>query len=57
MSKADLISLAELAADELQGTCKSLAEAGLDELIFECERCNWWCEISEMSEDGWYCDE
>lgn len=68
----DYIKLAEQAAEQLQGTCKSIPELGeefedasnersftnrLDELVFECERCNCWCEISEMSEGGWYCDE
>ena len=71
------IDMAHKAAEQLQGTCKSIPELGeefedleddsdfcatLDSLVFECERCNWWCEISEMSEKcaddgGWYCDE
>lgn len=24
----------------------------LDSIIFNCETCNWWCEISEMGADG-----
>lgn len=68
-----MIDLADDAAEQLQGTAKGIADLGeeyeeafrnstvftdrLDELVFECERCNWWCEISEMSEGGWYCDE
>lgn len=28
----------------------------LDQTIFCCEQCNWWCEISEMSEhEDWVC--
>lgn len=28
----------------------------LDNEIFRCECCNWWCPISEMSEQGdWEC--
>ena len=28
----------------------------LDNEIFRCERCSWWCPISEMSEQGdWEC--
>lgn len=69
----DYIKLAEQAAEQLQGTAQSISDLGeeyeeafknskefttqLDQLVFECERCNWWCEISEMSEGGWYCDE
>lgn len=69
---AHMIALAEQAAEQLQGTCRSIVELGeeiedafneqsfcnrLDELVFECERCNWWYEISEMSEQGWFCIE
>lgn len=50
----------------LQGTCNSLEadedHAGLlndldfcallDSLVFCCELCNWWCELSEMGNDG-----
>lgn len=54
-----LIALAEQAAEQLQGTCKSIPDLGeefedaaneqafcnkLDELVFECQCCNWWCE-------------
>lgn len=30
----------------------------LDSLVFECAACNWWCEISEMTDDeehDWCC--
>lgn len=26
--------------------------ASLDSLVFCCECCNWWCEVSEMADDG-----
>lgn len=70
-----LIALAEKAAEQLAGTCGTLARLGdeyeeaenedafcnrLDELVFECTRCNWWHEQSEMSEhadDEWFCTE
>ena len=73
--KAHMISLAEQAANELQGTCKAIYELGeefeaaaddmdfcnrLDELVFECEVCNWWYEQSEMAEREdlrWICQE
>ena len=29
----------------------------IDDEIFCCDRCNWWCGTEEMSEHGWYCDE
>lgn len=71
---AHMIALADKAAEQLEGTCKSIDKlqddeidaarndavfcARLDELIFECETCNWWCEISEMAEGkDWICDE
>jgi len=34
--------------------------ARLDELVFCCIRCDWWCEQSEMAEnpaDEWICQE
>lgn len=66
--------MAEIAAEKLQGTCGSLVNLGeefeelqndsnfcdrLDELVFECVCCNWWCGISEMSDnvDEWICKE
>lgn len=70
-----LIGLAEKAAKELQGTCKAIYDLGqefedasneqafcnrLDELIFECQKCNWWFEQSEMAnrkDDDWICIE
>lgn len=66
-----MISRAYDVAHELQGTCKSLQEVATDEeinnkefsqeldtLVFECERCNWWHEISEMADnEEWICEE
>lgn len=53
---------AEQVADALQGTAKSLEseaiEAECDDLeflreiddrVFLCETCGWWCELSELS--------
>lgn len=67
--------LAQKAVDQLNGTCRSFAELGeeyeegennslfcavVDEQIFCCTTCNWWCEQSECNEDDsgqWVCDE
>lgn len=59
--------------DELNGTCKSIAEcledgeddsdpvltAKIDDQIFCCSRCDWWCEQGEAHEgsDGDVCDD
>lgn len=58
--------MAEIAANELEGTCKSIADLGseyvellnniefcdtLDGLVFECKCCEWWFEVAEMDED------
>jgi hypothetical protein len=65
---------AKVIADELRGTCDGcvddkIEEHGfadvmalhyaLDDLIFNCVRCGWWCEIAEAVEtDGeFYCDQ
>jgi len=57
---------------DLQGTCKTMESAlpegmtiedlteddleNIDQEIFNCETCNWWCEVSEMaSEEGSIC--
>lgn len=50
-------------AEELQGTPRSIPEFAtaeeaddevflgeLDQHVFECTVCGWWCEVSEMSE-------
>jgi predicted RNA-binding Zn-ribbon protein involved in translation (DUF1610 family) len=29
----------------------------LDELVFECETCGWWCDRSEESSTDMVCDE
>lgn len=34
--------------------------ARLDDLVFECEQCNWWFEQSEMAErtdERWICED
>lgn len=52
--------------DDLQGTCKTIEEflpdgmefedltsedlQFIDENIFLCEKCGWWCELSEEAE-------
>lgn len=54
--------------EDLQGTCKQLEEALPEEMelndlteedhefidneIFLCETCGWWCEISEQTMEG-----
>lgn len=60
-------ALAEQAAAELEGTCKSLSDLGeefegaenvraftdrLDEIVFLCDGCGWWCEIGELVDRG-----
>lgn len=65
--QAVMIALAEEAAERLQGTCMSIADLGekyeeaensqsfcnrLDELVFCCDQCSWWDEISQMSDDS-----
>jgi hypothetical protein len=57
---------------DLQGTCENLDSflersapelidhlpflQHLDNQIFCCEQCNWWCELSEMADnDDWEC--
>lgn len=55
--------------DNLNGTCSSILNVlnegeeetkelndYIDQRIFECETCGWWCELSEMSEsEEWSC--
>ena len=73
--KPHMLALAEEAAEQLQGTCKTIVELRpefeaaqddqtfcdrLDEIVFECTVCNWWCEQSEMAEDcgnEWVCQD
>jgi C4-type Zn-finger protein len=66
-----MADLADHAAEQLQGTCQSLASLNLedaednqtfcnrlDELVFCCEQCGWWCEQSEMAnrkDEEWIC--
>lgn len=60
------IEAAREAAERLQGTCNSIVSLGeefedlqndaefcveLDQLVFCCVRCDWWCALSEMSDD------
>ena len=59
-------------ADHLIGTCQSIhgevtdeeqddtvLMSELDELVFECEGCGWWCSTDELNNDGprQLCDE
>jgi hypothetical protein len=69
----DPVQMAQAAAEQLTGTCQSISDLGeefenlendakfcarLDELIFCCSKCDWWCDQSEMSEkEDWVCDE
>lgn len=68
---SELIALAETAAARLTDTAGSLAGLGeeyekaanetefcrrLDELVFECEGCGWWCDVEEMRKPQ-LCDE
>lgn len=58
--------MAEIAAARLQGTGGSITGLGeefealendaefcahLDQLVFCCEECGWWCEQGEMAEE------
>lgn len=60
----------QLIIDELRGTCQSIESlypealddpefcAALDEELFLCEECEWWCERSEESEEReGYCED
>lgn len=66
--KPENFDIAELVAD-LTGTCKTIAEflpegmteddltpddhEHIDQEIFECTQCGWWCEVSESNDkDG-----
>lgn len=53
------------AAEELEGTCLSIHEVAseeetddpdfceaLDDLVFLCSTCSWWCEVAERADDG-----
>lgn len=61
----DLAKRAEQVADELRGTCKHLNDVAtdeeldsqefcleLDDRVFLCECCEWWFELSELSESS-----
>ena len=51
--------------DELNGTCDyvDLDEWSsedlqvLDEQIFQCDTCGWWCEVGEESEEPSICND
>lgn len=63
--------MARIAAERLQGSSLGIANLGpefealendstfcavLDQLVFCCDRCNWWFEQGEMAEgDEWIC--
>lgn len=68
--------MAYKAAEMLNGTSKGMADLGeefetleatsktfcsiIDQEIFRCEVCDWWCEQSEMAErsdERWICEE
>lgn len=55
-------------ADDLIGTCQTAPEAMREDdavealvldIVFECERCGWWCSTDELhNEDGReFCEE
>lgn len=71
---AAMTALADKAADDLVGTCRTLHELGeeyeeaensttfcarLDELVFCCVGCNWWCGQEECHDESgeWKCEE
>jgi hypothetical protein len=74
-TKVHMVALADRAAELLLGTCKTLVELGpefeaashyaafaerLDEQLFECSQCGWWCGHDEHHEDEadeFVCDE
>ena len=53
----------------LRGTCKSIYDFHdehdlsleefqmIDDEIFNCDVCGWWCEISEMGDEQSVCDD
>ena len=55
--------------NSLRGTCKSIYDLHdetdlsleefqmIDEEIFNCDCCGWWCEISEMGNEQGVCDD
>ena len=69
----DLFVKIDEIAEELRGQCMLslediLEREGIDEndfdhsyldsLVFLCEDCGWWCEISEMNDSGdWVCED
>lgn len=59
---------AVLVAQSLEGTCDALEQyatpaecndgaflSDVDELVFCCDLCGWWCEASERGEEGDVC--
>lgn len=46
--------IGKIRADQLEDDKEFLAE--LDNTLFCCECCGWWCELSEMSDNhSWEC--
>lgn len=45
----------ELGHDELRD-CEQLLDM-IDEQVFECQSCSWWCEISEMVDGDYICQD
>lgn len=69
--RAAMIARAQEVAEDLKGTARSLSDFAtdeeiqnkdfmeeLDQHVFECEVCNWFCDVDEMAEgDGLVCVE
>lgn len=53
----DMIGRANVDTDWLDDlSIEQLQE--VDDIVFCCEGCNWWCAAEECNErDGWFCDE
>lgn len=73
MSDSDMVARAQEVADDIAGTCDNLEKhateeerdnalflAVLDDNVFCCTVCDWWCRVEEMAEDcgdDFICDE
>lgn len=42
----------DLGVEETKELCE-----GVDQEVFCCESCGWWCDQSEMSDKDWTCDD
>lgn len=46
----------DAALDELQLRVEPADLVALDQIVFLCDECSWWCEASDMAEgDEWIC--